>query len=453
MKHKHIFILLSGIILCILLYRNSLGSYFFQDDWFSLKIAEARNIEEFLRFFIPRTDVIYYRPLGMQVPFYILKNIFGIESFPFRLLNIITHIINTYLVYYLVKLLTKKSNSAVLTGFLYSTSAVFYIPFFWSATYAFMLGPTFFFLSFIFFLRALNSKSYKIILFSILFFIVGLFTCEMITILPILIVLYLILIGKFKERIISTVPHFLFLGLFFFSRFIFFKPPTTGAYKIGLDLSLLNNIKGYFLWSLNWPEEMKAQFISFFKVNPVFITGFSFYFYIFIFTFLINILLFILIPILFICIKRNKFPLDFIILGSGWFIIGLLPVLFFSQHSFSYYLSIPLVGLLLLFVTLFFSFTEIIDTKFKYFSNIMIFIVSVNWLACTYFTLDFNSKVHWAPKRAKISRDLIVESRRSMINNEIFIPDSSENKLSLNNQDAINVVYGESIKTIYTYGK
>lgn len=456
-KLVYIFLLLS-IITSGLLYKDSFSAYFFQDDWFTLRISNAKNVSEVLQFFIPRKDIIYYRPLGMQIPFFILQRIFGINPLPFHILGFGLHAINIILVFILIRLLTKSSPLASLSAFLYGVSAVHYTPAFWPATLPFIIGPTFFFTSFILFLKSLGKKEYTYYFLSIIAFIIGLLTNEMVIVLIPILLAYRFFMDKFKIK--KVLPFILVFFIIFIFRFTIFTPPVHGSYQIGLGKDLFINLRAYLLWSFNWPEEMKAQFVSLFGVNKQFIREFPWYFGIFFVTFIINVLFFYIIPITLLIFKKRKQYYSRIMFGIIWFVIGLTPVLFFTQHSFSYYLPISLVGLLLLSTSLFGYLLAIISRLNKFFALILLVVLLSNWMLASMVTVEFNSKIHWVPRRAALSQFLVGKAMQfyppeKLNSNFIFVRPSSENKLSLNNQDAYRVIYTKRIVTIYrnVFGK
>lgn len=438
------------IFLSWFLYRDSFSAYFFQDDWFTIKISQAQNISEFLSFFIPRTDVIYYRPLGMQVPFFILQNLFGVNALPFHLLTLITHMINIFLVFYLIRLLSNNIFVSLLSSFLYGTSLTHYIPFFWSATYSFVLGPTLFYLTFILYLKGKIKQ-------SILCFILGMLTNEIVIILPFVLLMYELLFRRNKKLLSQSVNFLLIGGLIFFIRLIIFPPPIMGDYKIELGSYLINSLKAYFLWSFNWPEEMKAQFVSFFGINSQFTREFAFYLRIFMVSLFVNVILFYFGPTLMMIYNRRFRYLKRIIFGMIWFIVGLSPVLLFPKHTFSYYLPISLVGLFYLSATLFKYLVDALPNKLKYIALFPIFILLVNWTIVSFYAIEFNYHVHWAPRRAKLAEKLIGRvyayyPYRGYDYPVVYIDPFSENKLALNDQDALRVVYNdERMLTIYKH--
>lgn len=452
-KLVYIFLLIL-IIASGFLYKDSFGAYFFQDDWFSLRISNAKSAGDFFTFFIPRNDVIYYRPLGMQVPFYILSNLFGVNPLPFHLLIFITHAVNIILVFVLVRLFRKNDFTAFMCAFMYAVSSVHYIPMFWSATYAFVLAPTFFFLSFILYLsKDTGKRNYHT--FSWIVFSVGLLVNEMVSVLIPILLFYQIYTKKIEWK--KLIPYTISMSFIFLLRFIVFTPPIGGSYHIAAGKELINNLKGYFLWSFNWPEEMKAQFVSFWQINPVFIKEFSAYFWIFLITFFISIVFLFIVPVINLLWRKKYNYLTLIGFCVMWFIAGLLPVLFFPKHTFSYYLPISLVGLAYLFSTLFEYFINRIYARRRILAILIAVIVFGNWIVSAMVTNEFNSKIHWAKRRSDISRKYVEKAKLyyppgKIDSNFIYVNPTSENKLALNNQDAFRVVYNnDNIVTVYRH--
>lgn len=456
MKKSNIIIsLLTIILLTGWLYRSSFNAYFFQDDWFSLRISQAKTLGDFFSFFIPRPDVIYYRPFGMQVPFFFLQKLFGVNPLPFHLVQLLTHAVNSILVYILVRLILKKDTIALLASFLYGTSSVHYIPFYWFATYAFVLGPTLFFSSYIFFIRFLDKRKHVYFFLSFLFFTIGLFVNEMVIVAPFIFGLYIFIFRKKEaKKAFSLLPYTVMSLSFLVLRFFIFPPPTSGLYSMTIGKHVANNLEAYFLWSFNWPEEMKAQLLNFVTVNPEFIKGFSNYYLIFVSSLLFFIVLWYIIPFILILVEKRKTVFPFITFGLSWFIIGLLPVLFFQHHTFSYYLPISLVGFLIWSLSMFNVLLEKLQKK-TFLRIFCIVLVMIVWLTVSVVTIDFNAKIHWAPRRAKQAK-LLSEKAKQYYNPssselDIYVFPSSENKLSLNDQDAFKIIFAnEKVVTQYT---
>ena len=115
-----------GLILVNLwLFRPTFSKYFFQDDWFSLLISRAGSIRDWLTFFVPRPDLIYYRPLGMQMPFWLLTSLFGLIPLPFKIATWLMHIVNSWLAGRIIYQVIKDRKLALFAGALYLTSTVY----------------------------------------------------------------------------------------------------------------------------------------------------------------------------------------------------------------------------------------------------------------------------------------------------------------------------------------
>lgn len=478
-----VFLVLS-IFLSAWLYRFSFTSYYFQDDWFSFKISQVSSFSDFLSFFIPKTEVIYYRPLGMQIPFFLIKSLFGVSSVPFRILTFATHAVNTLLVFFLVRLLVRRNIAALLSSFFYATSAVHHIPFLWSATYAFALGPTAFFLSFILFLLFLDKRRKSYLIFSLMVFALGLLVNEIIVTLPVIIFMYLLIFEtktystqchserSEESRMYSRIPagsfvapllrmtSYLLLYIFiavllFLPRFIFFPPPSKGIYQLGIGRHILSNIKTYFFWSFNWSEILTEQMTRPFFFNAVLTNEYGFYITVSLVTFFILSFTFYLLSLILLKFRLGKKLLRVIVFGMSWFVIGLSPVFLFPHHKYPYYLPISLVGFLLVSVCLIDRMFRVIYRFNRTVTIFFLVIVFSSWVLATESSFGLNSKIHWASRRAKIAKRLIEKARKyykyPFEDLRIYVGKTSENKWALNDQDAFRLIYGDDrIKTIYT---
>jgi len=381
------------------LFLPAFKSYFFQDDWFSFSISQASTIQDFLNFFIPRSDVIYYRPLGMQIPFFLVRKLFGINPLPFKVATLLAHFLNGYIVYLLfIKLLNKRLLGLV-ASFLYLTSATHQIIFYWSATFAFILAPTFYFGSFLFFAKRRNLISFGL-------FCLGLLINELLITIPIILTLW----SWFEERQIRIrhlIHYWFVLGIYLVARFVVFGLPEGGNYSFSLNLKQpVITLRNFTLWVFNWPEEIQAQFTRIFSLNRLFLQEFASSIAIFSALTTVFIVFFILIP-LFIRVRTKRVHLNsrIILFGISWFIITSFPVLFLVSHAFTYYVPIPLFGVLLVGFGLFDAYSGL-----KYglrYKVILLCVFSALWYYSALENMRLNQLIHWAPQRADKSRFLV----------------------------------------------
>lgn len=440
------------ILLAGFLYRDSFRGYFFQDDWFSFQISKVENIQDILNFFIPRTDVIYYRPLGMQIPFFLMQKIFGINPFPYHMLIFLTHSLNIILVYKLIKLLSKNTFSGLLSAFLYGTSTVHYIPFYWFATYAFILGPTFFLSSFFYFLKAQKMNIYYSI--SLVLFLFGLLTNEIVATLPIILFLYLFTFKR--DKLIFVLPYFFFSAFLFLIRFVFFPPVAGEAYSIDFGRGVIQNLKMYLLWSANWSEPITEQLVKLFVFQKEFVAEFRGVTIVTLTTFFIHISI-ILVSIIFAIKTRMKNMDKVLLFGICWYLVSLTPVLFFPTHRFAYYLPVAMVGFLLVICNYLFSLLKTLNLLNPIASYVLVGFVCLNWIVAAYTTIEFNRIAHWAPRRAAIAKEIVQKVKLkypALVEGQFtfYIRPTSENKLALNDKDGLQIIFDNPlIQTVYGY--
>ncbi|KKS98656.1 MAG: hypothetical protein UV73_C0001G0177 [Candidatus Gottesmanbacteria bacterium GW2011_GWA2_43_14] len=442
-NYKSLILLAGAIFISFVIYRQSLGSYFFQDDWFTLKISRGADLAAIAAFFVPRRDVIYYRPLGMQIPFYLLQSFFGLNQLPFRLLNFVLHAANTVMIYLLIKKMGGSVFPARLSAILYAVSGVHYTVFYWSSTLPFFLGPLLLFSSFYFFLRFSEGKAVWYFL-SLTAFILGLFTNEMTAVLPLMLLSYSFIINKISYW--RLLPYFVPVAILVGIRFLFFPPPVTESYSLGVARETAYSLRNYFLWSNNWPEEIQGQFYRFGLLNPRFVREFAPYVAVFCLSLAVNILLFYFLPLVHLLKNKNTTSIRFFYFGLSWFLIGLAPVIFFPLHVFSYYLIIPMAGLLLSLTVVFHNYlnfqSRLLIRKVMTIAVVASSIIS----ACA--LVAFNSKIHWAPRRARISKILTDKAKSVSFGADekvIFsVKPYSEYKLALNDQDALQYIFSRN---------
>lgn len=251
----------------------------------------------------------------------------------------------------------------------------------------------------------------------------------------------------------NIIIYFLIGIVYIISRYTLVSFPNSGEYTMGFDLKLLlTNTRNYLFWSFNWPEEIKNQFISFFIPNPVFLIGFR--------TYLIPLTIFSVIIILFLYILpivesvrlKNKLPKTFFF-GAGWFFIALLPVIFFINHSYAYYLPIPLWGLFLTGLIGYSNLSGIIFHRYRKHTTI---VICLFWLVSSMITTRFTNLTHWAIRRGYMSKTIV----NKMLTLYPMLPayaviyhrdpgKDDDNKWILADQSAARVIYNED--TILSY--
>ena len=121
---------------------------FFQDDFFALVTTKITSLGDIWRLFLPVAEAVYWRPLGIQLYFGLMQ-FFGLgQPIWFHLVSLLVHLLNTYLVYRLIRSLRATGGSvaisriAKLTAFLWGTSPIHFFALGWAVNFSFILVVT-----------------------------------------------------------------------------------------------------------------------------------------------------------------------------------------------------------------------------------------------------------------------------------------------------------------------
>ncbi len=101
-------VFLSLFILALVFYFDAFSHFFYQDDLFHFQISQAESLSEAAAWFNPINKFGYqiYRPLGVQVVFFIIQTLFGLNHSAFTLLTLLLLSGNAWLIW---KLLMRKT--------------------------------------------------------------------------------------------------------------------------------------------------------------------------------------------------------------------------------------------------------------------------------------------------------------------------------------------------------
>ena len=414
MKKRMLFYWLIIFGLSFFLFYPTLKYYFFQDDFYILRISQANNFSQILKLFIPPKNVTFYRPISDFIFYVLFYKIFYHNAFYYHLFGIFFHFANTILIFKLVKNITKLIPLGLLTSFFYIVSANHYMALSWIAAYHYLLGTTFALLGFFYFLKWVEKNNPKLLIISLGFNILGILSEQIMAVLPLLILIYvLFFIKKYKTLLVKNWWYFLSLfcvsAFYFVFRFFIFKIPLEETYQMSFDVQVLKTFFWHVLWSLNIPEEFKYQMISLLKVNPQFISDFNDVNKRVWFLLILNLVLIYLIPlsIFFIASVKKKLSGKFFfklsLFGLLWFLISLLPVIFLPLHQYPYFLILASIGWLVFFLTPLALLIKQYQNK-QPAINIYAVIVSLVWYYSSIINFSFTEKIHWIEDRQGLSR-------------------------------------------------
>lgn len=194
---KNIFIIIAIIALTFLSYINTLNNSFVYDD--NTYIVENRQIRSIAN--IPNAFVSSYPPdskeQGLYRPMVTISYIFdyaiwGLNPKGFHLTNLILHILTSIIVYLLAFEIIKTQWPSAVVGIVFALHPVHTEAVTWVVGRAEVMAGLFYFLAFLFYIKAGNSPSFKNrqFIFSNIFYFLALLSKEIAITLPILLFVY-----------------------------------------------------------------------------------------------------------------------------------------------------------------------------------------------------------------------------------------------------------------------
>ncbi len=290
----------------VIFYRDSFFSLFFQDDFLLLKLSKQGN-------FIAPIPNFPYRPIAIQAFYSLGSLISGNQPFGFHLLSFVLFSGALLFVYLLSSQILKNPSAARLGTLFYAFNISLFPIFFWVATSYFVLAAFFTFGALYFFMRS-GSWSFTM---SLIFFLLGLLSNELVLVTPVLLVLINYLQ---KTRLWIRLVPYVVVGVVYALFRLQLSFPSASDYHLNFGLkNFLTTLRWYFWRIFNLPEGVR--------------TGASPMIY----------LLFIACLGIFIIIL-SKTTRKWLIFSTLWFIFGALPFFFLPNHMSSYYLTLSLFG-------------------------------------------------------------------------------------------------------------
>lgn len=214
-KNFNLFAVLFIIACVLIIYSNSLNNPFISDDMLLVNTPKYHNLSTY-----------YSHPESLtlgelnQATYVLSWHFFGGNVLIFHLTNIIFHLINTVLVYWLVNILFGNKILSFFTSLLFAIHPANNQVAAWISGRGYAFLTIFYLLSIIFYIRSLDFKDEKRILFYILslFCFLITFFAQVTTIsLPVILIIYSLffkghLIAKRSSSWLLVIPYFLIIA-------------------------------------------------------------------------------------------------------------------------------------------------------------------------------------------------------------------------------------------------
>lgn len=462
---KRILILLIIPFATLILYYPAIFTYFSQDDFFHFKVSLTDgSLGQFINLFdfhpFAERGIAFYRPIFREGIFNIFYSMFGLNPYPFRILQFLLLFLNAFLVNRLITKLFSDKSLAFFVAFFYAISSAQVSALYYLAGGIQVLGATTF-------LLLTLLLSFKNILLSFLTSLLALASHELASITPFLITALFFIRFPFKtaaKKVWQILPFFFVLSVYLYLEItkIGFSV-SEKQYQIVFNLkSILNSYMWYTGWALGLPEMLIDFVFPSFKLNPSLMKYWGNYYLIIFSTFFVSFLLLTFSAGYLLHKKRKVFNIKFLFF-IFWFIISLSPVILLPLHKSTQYLETGLAAFWTILGIIILNTYRNIKYGKIYFTLILI---SLFILSATSVFLQRNT--YWAAERGKYAKQLIeqvtstypVLPKGSSIyfENDPNYPfvatewgsSSKQASFILNNQDALRLIYKDpSLKVYY----
>ncbi len=444
-KHGTILVASTSLMFSFLIFYKSLNYYFFQDDFYELLISKVTNTHDFLKLFTFQENRSSYRPIGLQLYYFVCQTLFGFNPTYFRIVTFILFFSTYFLIAKSIGKMLKDKLTGYLTGTFWITSSIHFLSLSWIAAAWLIIGSFFFFLTTNIYITYTTTQRRVLYALSLISFILTLGSFEFFIAWPVIMGIWLkLFLKKDIKYILKNLSPFIFIVfVYVITRLSLSSLPNISEYKIQINSNTLKQLFWYVLWSFNIPEEFKKQVINnLLSFNPVFIRDFgdvvqkSF----------VSMVAILLLGFFYPLVKcfKNKNNLNVVILCSTWFVISIMPVLVFPNHSFAMYLAIPSIGIYVL-----------LGHLLSFQKNVyVISLVMLIWFYSSLVTVGFYRQVFWVVESQRFARQFSHEikvrfptiPRGSVV---LYPLEDKRFQQAILNENAIKVLYNDPTIRIF----
>src|SRR3990167_4878914 len=295
----NIFVFVILFILSFSIFYKSLNIFFVQDDFILINEFSSENLINDLKNTIDPSKATHWRPLH-NLYFLISGNLFG-KFYPgYHALTLIIHTAAAFMIFKVLKLLTKNANASLLGILVYALHPSHFVSIFWISGSATTI--VFLFLISSFYLYLKNQKSLALVLFGLSFL-----ASEAMVVGAIIFISYEFLIKrKIRDKRFLLKVITISLG-FLFIRFLFLTSDTTfKTYPFEISKGTVDALFYYFLRTLGFAETSQDTLTSIIlvlwlatittSILKIFRTENQKFIWFFVFSALIGLFPFVLIP-------------------------------------------------------------------------------------------------------------------------------------------------------------
>jgi len=307
-----------------------LTKYFFAQDDFVLMLRASSEPAAMLGEFFGG-DPGQFRPLtkiGYFAPAYAL---FGLEPRPYHLVSLFLHVVNVVLFFVLVRRIGGGRVGAIVGAELFALSMAFFHVLAWISCIQQIIALSLLLVAMIAGVDLLRTGSRSALWLSLAAYVGSLLSLEQTYGVPILLVLIAVFgLGVQKRPFRAAVgrlwPHLAVLAVYVLFMGVWKKPPIDGTYAVHFGKNLAVNFVTYLGWTYEFwvvlPVVMLRHSIHLAPTHVVFAALVVYH------------------------LVRRRFA--WVVFALAFFVLGVLPAIVLSLHTFYLHTYVPAFGLLLL---------------------------------------------------------------------------------------------------------
>ncbi len=304
-------------LFCLWLYWFGLLAWFQRDDfaWLSLHNQVFDRHSFLTQMFSPMAQGTI-RPWSERGFFLLFYRFFGADALPYRILVFATQFLNLLLLGWIVLRLTGSRIASFAAPVLWTANAALATAMSWTSDYNEILCAFCLLLAF-----ALHLRGHYWL--QLVVFVLGFGALELNVVYPALLLTYLAACRRPRSELLRTAPLFVISAVYYLVHRWAAPLPATGAYAWHLNFDIFRTFATYWSWAwipATWRRSPRTILTLAYTALAVW-------------------------HLVRQARRRNFLPLFFLL----WFVITLAPLLPLRGHMTDYYLTIPAIGLAMLF--------------------------------------------------------------------------------------------------------
>jgi hypothetical protein len=327
-----VFFQAAPIVFLLFLFRDGLKCWFIADDfaWLGL-LRQVYSPHDLLRALFEPAAQGTIRPWSDRGFFLLFEYLFGVDDLPFRIMAFATMSANLLLVNWVTRRITHSPLAGFIAAICWAANTALMVVMTWSSAYDEALCPLFLLSALALFIRFSETGKRKFWWWQLVVFSLGFGALEINVVYPALAAAYASFVAPREKRralLVGLWPLFAISVAYFFWHRAVAPLPSTGPYLVRIDWRVFRALLMYGKWSL-LPVDWTAFGHSAVAGKSILWIGIA------------GIVALLISE----AIRRRTTVWFFIV----WYLASLAPVLVLPEHHSDYYLTIPLIGLAMLF--------------------------------------------------------------------------------------------------------